>query len=256
MKKTSLLKSFICFFGVGCLFLFNFSCGLDVYEFIEPPSGVIHSPEYDTDDYQKKYFHFWTKEKDNANLANYKFLGTDVYYKIYNNLTTMNSERSTLQSLADSENSTNSADRMISSYSYQRLVYSGEKDAVLIPATGENKKVYIRLSNYLDQDEYSARICIGEETVVKGDEGYIGVPVRSGVSGNVLTFDFGRDGQNDAVPIDGDGDVKYSSTTTEEGKWYVQLFAVAVAQDTSFTPAYSSVCFIGAVTIDSNVEDN
>ncbi|MCR4734933.1 MAG: hypothetical protein K5829_08020 [Treponema sp.] len=256
MKKTPVLFKCFYFFIAGCLFLFNFSCGLDVYEVIPPPVSVIHQPDYNTTDHSEKYFSFYTEEK--FSLSAYTFLGTEVYYKIYNNVSTMTSERSTLESLASSTTSANSADRMISSYSYQLLTYDGRSTSVLIPKTGENREVYIRLSNYMESDDlkdFTARISIGVDDVFEGDD-YLGVPLRTTDSGSKRTFDFGRSGDTNSEPVDGDIDLKYSSSSTEDGCWYVQLFAVGVARDTSFALQYSSVLFLGAVTIDASSEDN
>ncbi len=256
MKKTSMLKRRTFIFGAGCLFLFLFSfisCGLDVFEVIPSPTSLIHQPEYNTEDSFEKYFNFWTK--DDFSLANYVFLGTEIYYKIYNNVSTMSSERSTLESLASSTTSANSADRMISSYGYQPLLFS-KKSAVSIPSSGANQQIYIRLSNYQDDSSFSARIAIGGKDVVAGSEGYLGVPLRTTESGSVRTFDFGRDGETNSEPLETDIDVKYSSSATESGKWYVQLFAVGVARDNSFSLNYSNVLYLGAVTIDATSEDN
>lgn len=257
MKKTSLHKKYWFFFA-GCLFLLNFvfiSCGLDVFEVIPSPTSVIHQPDYNTEDSVEKYFNFWTKE--DFDLSNYYFLGTEIYYKIYNNVNTMSSERSTLESLASSTTSANSADRMIASYKYQPLLFTG-KEAVSIPSSGSNKEVYIRLSNYQDSQAFSARVCIGGKDVLPGDSGFLGVPLRTTEGGSHRTFDFGRTGDENAVPAEGDIDVNYSSTSTDEDKkkWYVQLFAVGVARDNSFSLNYSNVLYLGAVTIDSSSIDN
>lgn len=253
MKKTLELQKLFVFFVVGCLFLFNLSCGLDVYEVIPAPTSVIHPLDYENEDPAEKYFNFWTNEK--FQLSNFTFLGTDVYYKIYNNYSTMLSDRATLQSLADSTTSTNSASTMRQSLSYQPLLYKGETSAVLIPAESANRQVYIRLSNYQDEPAYSARIFIGDKDN-EAEAKAVGVPVRNTGGGTVCTFDFGRTGDNDLEPVNGDIDVKASSTASEEGKWYVQLFAVGVARDNSFSTEYSNVLYIGAVTIDANQEDN
>ncbi len=244
--------------GAGCLFLFIFSfisCGLDVYEVIPSPTSLIHQPDYNTEDSFEKYFNFQTNE--NFTLANYVFLGTEIYYKIYNNVSTMSSERSTLESLASSTTSANSADRMISSYGYQPLLFS-RKSSVSIPSSSDNKnrQVYIRLSNYQDDSSFSARIAIGGKEIVAGKDGYLGVPLRTTESGSIRTFDFGRDGDTNSEPLETDIDVKYSSTATETGKWYVQLFAVGVARDNSFSLNYSNVLYLGAVTIDATSVDN
>ena len=64
-------------------FLLLFSCGLDVYYFVEPPfnSSVIVNPS----DPGEQYFSFTSADANNKEFqagGNFKFLGTDVYYKI------------------------------------------------------------------------------------------------------------------------------------------------------------------------------
>ena len=70
-------------------FLLLFSCGLDVYYFVEPPfnSSVIVNPS----DPGEQYFSFTSADAKAG--GNFKFLGTDVYYKIYSNLSTLQSQR-------------------------------------------------------------------------------------------------------------------------------------------------------------------
>ena len=75
-------KKLICFF-TSILFLLLFSCGLDVYYFVEPPFDSIPP------DQTFQVFSFTTADSDNTNPGvvgqTVNFLGTDVYYKIYTN---------------------------------------------------------------------------------------------------------------------------------------------------------------------------
>ena len=50
-----------------------------------------------------------------------------------------------------------------------------------------------------------------------------------------------------------DEDVKGRASN---GIWYVNMYAVSVGRDASYTPYYSLVCHLGSVAIDENSEDN
>ena len=79
-------RVFLSFLLTGCLILFNLSCGLDTFYVIDAPHHNEHIPEWDNPDIATdSYFEFWTVDKDYDSV---KFLGTDVYYKIYNQFST------------------------------------------------------------------------------------------------------------------------------------------------------------------------
>ena len=46
-----------------------------------------------------------------------------------------------------------------------------------------------------------------------------------------------------------DADYAYTSTTEEINAYYVALFAIAVARDSTYTPAYSTAVYLGSVKI-------
>lgn len=249
MKNRSKFIKFFCF--SICLF---FSCGLDVIIYIEPPKVFINRPEIIGEifsiDYENRYFEFETNESENSSTP--EFLGTSIYYKIYNNYSTMVSERTYLENLSnDDETSSRAPTQLIENYKYCLL----NNREPLISNSKKNKDVLIRLTDYQvtnyqeavkqGQERNAARIMIGKE--------FYSLPVR--VDGK-STFNFGRDGENDLIPQDGDIDVKYSSTTTEDGIWYVSMFAVAVGMDTTFTKTYSNILYLGTVVIDANSYDN
>ena len=253
MKNRGKFIKFFCF--SICLF---FSCGLDTFYVLSEPNAVFRPEVYDevfNIDFTKRYFDFQTNEEDFNEEENsgFRFMGTSVYYKIYNNFNTMISERSYLENLAyDDETSSKAPTQLIESYKYCLL----NNKEPLVSYNGMNKNVLIRLTDY-QVENYDQALQTGEEDnaariMIAGE--YLGkAPVR--VDGK-STFNFGRDGENDNVPQDGDNDVKYSSTTTEEGFWYVTMFAVAVGMDTTFTKTYSNIEYLGTVAIDANSYDN
>ena len=117
----------------GCLILFNLSCGLDTFYVIDGPTNVIHKPDCSSIDYSENYFDFFTADKEYDNI---RFLGTEVYYKIYKSSTRLNTEADDMILIANkSDNTTAAAERMIQSYKFQALRGAGHKgDNILIPS--------------------------------------------------------------------------------------------------------------------------
>ncbi len=219
----------------GCLILFNLSCGLDTFYVIESPTNVIHKPDCSSIDYSDNYFDFYTVDKEYDTV---KFLGTDVYYKIYKSSARLNSEADDLITIANkSDSASAAAERMIQSYKFQPLRASGHAaDSVLIPTVESNQRVVIRLNTYT---LYPAQI-----TIDGGDN--IGIPVR-----NLPTkpgFNF-KSNVSDTIPKSEDVDVNTSGTSTENNIWFVSMFAVAIGQDATYSPVYSNVLYLGSVRI-------
>ena len=128
MKANIEFKKIIYFISIICLFIFN-SCGLEDYIYISPPRTVWNPPEYDTQNILRSIT-FETNEKENVNDA---FLGTAVYYKIYNKCATMRSRSSSITSLISSTNESASAVKMIESYGYKQLCLNTGLESPLIP---------------------------------------------------------------------------------------------------------------------------
>ena len=219
----------------GCLILFNLSCGLDTFYVIDSPTNVIHKPDCSSIDYSDNYFDFYTVDKEYDTL---KFLGTDVYYKIYKSSSRLNSEADDLITLANkSDSTTGAAERMIQSYKFQPLRASGHAaDSVLIPTVESNQRVVIRLNTYT---LYPAQI-----TIDGGDN--IGIPVRNLPARPGFNF---KSNDSDTIPKSEDVDVNTSGTSTDNNIWFVSMFAVAIGQDSTYSPVYSNVLYLGSVRI-------
>ena len=115
--------------------------------------------------------------------------------------------------------------------------------------------MYIKLSSNKDEGpEYREGICIGsskmtsfsEEAALKID-GITVSPRRSLGANYGFTFKSG-DSLN-PLPKSGDEDVVYSSTASESGVWYVDMYAVSVGRDNTYTSSYSRPYFLGSVSI-------
>jgi hypothetical protein len=268
MNKGSKIKRKYCFefllsLSVCCLLFFS-GCGLDEYYMVEAPYLVKNQPTYSSL-FDLRYFDFYTNDSGQTSSSEFDYLGTAVYYKIFNNYSTMATACSAITSLNSSTTYSAAADKMIETYGYKELSYYDTSTGTVktpspfLPDTGENTRVYIRLMNYQD-GTYTAKI-------IKGWDGYTDslsvaatlIPRRN--ISDKYTFDFGRtssDPDNSKVPKEGDADVNYSSSFSDDDKkvWYVDLFAVAVGRDTTYTKYYSHVLHLGSISIDSSEEDN
>lgn len=251
-KNRFFLISGICFF-----LLLIAGCGLEEFPVLEQPSSVSGETSYLSSDYTKRYFSFRTSEANNSASSTLNFRGTEVYYKIYNNLSTMASAQNAINTLNTSTNSTAAATAIKETYAYKTLKLSEGSITPLIRSKGHTQYVYIRLTDYNDEMFRSA-ICVNSENesieMYKDEyslqyEGKKVYPRRSFDS--KYTFNFGGENtETDKVPKEGDEDVNWSSTPTEQGKWYIDVYAVSVAMNTTtWTEYYSTVLHLGSITI-------
>ena len=230
--RKRLLSSFIL---AGYLILFNTSCGLDTFYVVNSPTNVVHAPVHTSNDFTDSYFEFRIGD-DNPNV---KFLGTDVYYKIYKSASYLESQVDDLITIANKDESDTAAKKMIENYNYKPLRAKGhEGDSVLISSKiSKDTKIYIRLSDYTDL--YPAQIIIGNTQQ--------GIPVRN--LSEWPSFNFSTL-TSDLRPKSGDADVNSSGSSTEN-VWYISMFAVAIGQDANYSSLYSNVLYLGAVKIPS-----
>jgi len=256
MKSAGIMQK-NSFFLILCIFagIFFFSCGLEELLSLDSPTVTQNNPLYSSTDYLTWYSAFTTEERSQPD----EFIGTEVYYKIYNNYSSLTSQRSAILSVNTSSNSSAAATRMIETYTYQPLGASqNTNNVVYVPGTGSARRVVIRLKNYQDgsgytsdEDRYNFAACVR----IGGDyQTYI--PYRYDNSRSFDFFDYDEDnkgGNRDVEPKDGDSDYFYNSSGFSDGydnTYFVQLFAVAKAWNTTTcTPVYSLVLDLGSVPI-------
>lgn len=247
-------------------------CGLDQVYYLSAPTRVINVPEYSSF-FSEMYFEFETNEK--KEFDDFVYSGTEIYYKIYSRYnddlvsTDLSSERSGIYSISSSDNYANAASKMIDTYGYKPLYVCtpseenpddkkfDKLEACIIPFTGENKRVYIRLTDYQDLEGYSARVYY---TNSKDETQYIGseksFPCRYASSNS---FNFGRSGIRDAKPQKDNGESDLSYTDFDSGSentFYVALYAVVSGRDISYVTYHSNVLYLGCVPVNANTEDN
>src|SRR5574344_1693037 len=166
MKKAGLLrerKNITILSGIACFFLYLVllsGCGLDVYDVVlEAPYSDGHTAYYSSDDYTSRYFSFCTYEASpNESSSTFKFKGTAIYYKIFNNYSTMTSYQSAVSTLNTDSNYTSAIELMIDTQGYKQLKVSTGSITPLIKATGSNQYVYIRLTDYGTSTDYQQGI--------------------------------------------------------------------------------------------------
>ena len=249
MKKASInKKSVFCIFFFFFCFLF-FSCGLDVIEVIDPPTDGGYNPptiEYN-DDYASFVLRFATNEA-NSSSYNVNFIGTDVMYKIYSSESTLIEERNRINNLIlDDENNANLFEKYLEN-KFVSLKCSAHNEEVLIPKSNNNKnqEVYIRLSD--NTNEFPAKITVDNKSLASNNE--LTIPYRNIDGKEGITFNFSKyseDPEHNRIPEQGDSDVVGSSS--DDGVWYVLLYAVSKANDSSYNPVYSNLLYLGDVKI-------
>lgn len=213
------------------LFVFLFiSCGTDIYYSLEPPS-LVSSPSTDP---VSRYFCFYTNDSNNSSLD--VFLGTAVYYKIYNNTSTMNSDISSIN-LANKEYSSDGVNRLLS-LGYQPMTSSSTTDDPLFPVSTSNRKIRIRLFTEGSGDLYAEGIFINDSPSSWGN------PQRFDRS---HSFNFT---DSSMIPSLSDLDVK---GTQNEGttSWYVNAYAVSTGKDMYLANLYSQVIHLGYIVINT-----
>lgn len=242
-KAADIFKKF--FFIICCFFpcSFLFSCGLEEVTAVNAPAVTYHYPSYSSNDYTTYYCDFLTKETSQTD----SFIGTEIYYKIYNNSSVLLSERSSIESVNSTSNGSLSATRMIETYTYQPLGSNPQNsNSVFIPAAGTDRRVYFRIVDNGDGNDLKSDIRISG--ISAGS-----IPYRYS---NDKSFDFFDNDDNDTTdkidvePVSGDLDYKNSSTASVSGEYYVQFYAVAVAwNSSSLTRSYSLVLDLGSIPV-------
>lgn len=236
---------FTLFLIINVLF---FSCGLDTFYSLEPPVRTKNAPSYDTE-LLYNYFHFYTNDAANKLMQGFKYRGTEVYYRIYANYQIIE-EREDL--ILDLNNSTNylAAIERLKSYKYQPL-HTKEYGSDLSPLISvdnalNSQEIEIRLSKNPNYSQFSV-------PYIKKNGTVFATPVRCvDTTDGYLTFDFAETDESilNRIPSDGDEDYESGSFSgSYPNTYFVDLYAVAVGQDSTFTNYYSKVLHLGTVRI-------
>ena len=268
MQTGKYIKFLLSMMLSACLILFSLgSCGLDTFYYLDEPKSDGHQnlAVEGESDYLQDYFTCLSNEEASTgsnyeyfdSSSDFKFLGTEVVYRIYNSLSTLNSAVSSIESMASStSSSTNAATNLIETKGYKPLKLDKGSVAPLMQAgsTPNNRHLYVRLTSYGEDPKFQSSICISDMTLTTFEEdaalrknGEIVKPRR--YIDNSFGFEFNSGDENNPVPKSDDDDVTYSSTATEDGVWYVDMFALSVGRDATFTTTYSIPYHMGSVRI-------
>lgn len=185
-----------------------FSCGLEEIITVNEPKTTYIDPLYNSNEPLSWYCSFATEEGGQPD----SFVGTEVYYKIYNNTTNLLSQRSAINSVNTTSNASTAATRLITTYSFQPLsVYppvSGQ--SVFAPKNGANTRITFRPKSRAGSESYSGdsfesfRACVKYWGQLRG--------FVSGASGLMyLYYDSGTDGWS------------YSASYNESGSGYTAV---------------------------------
>lgn len=213
-------KKLICFF-TSILFLLLFSCGLEVYYFVEPPksSVEISNPPNEI----SQVFSFTTADSLNTDPSvvgqSVLFLGTDVYYKIYTNENVLIEQ----QEIIDSANVkyTENGIYKLNSLGFQKIRSNHYSDP-LIKKSNKNQSVDISL---FDNGYYRSEILVSDVD--------IGVPLR---------YNDGSFNINPGDILQGDD---INGNPTSDSNYYVLMYAVSVSTVNLSQRIYSSLCPLG-----------
>lgn len=203
-----------------------FSCGLDVYYFIEPPinSSAIENPSDST----QQIFTFTTQDSINTDtgvVGNVKFLGTQVYYKIYDDLSLLLKEKDQID-LVNLEYSENGYNKLLS-LNFQKLNSNPYSDPLIKKsATNSNQKVTI----VLQENSYN-------QPAIKIDDSKISIPLR---------YDLSTFARNSSDSFSGE-DTELNSENSEN--YFILLYSVSVGSVNLSQRVYSSLLFLGYLEI-------
>ncbi len=151
-RKTDKINFLVFFVLVEVFFM---SCGLEETIKVEAPVKTVSTPLYSDTDYSNRYCGFVTVEEANSDMDNAKFIGTEIYYKIYNNYSALTSQRSAITSVNTASNGTAAATKL-EGYTFQKLITYPQIGDVscFVPSENSDRVIIFRPKSYKGQEEY------------------------------------------------------------------------------------------------------
>lgn len=240
---------------------FFHSCGLEEVYYLQSPYENESVVTLANNQEIGWFCSFRTNETGNSSLPS--FLGTDVYYKIYNSANQLETDKNNIISYATSPtNPVESANYMIYKLNYQKLRKSYGNET-FIAKTGTNRNVYFRIKTTKGMEtqigeklwQFRACIYIDDSYSVNGSE-YI-YPMRVGGDKSFDFFDDDDDDNDkvrDVLPYyltesDKDDDYTYSTSGFNNDIYYVQFFAVSVGMNEELAEFWSPAVNIGSIAV-------
>lgn len=215
------------------ILLFVISCGIDVFIYLYPVEYRTHTP---SDNPVLNYFHFRTTDASNSSEAGAYFRGFEIYYRIYTNVSEMNSKKTAINTY-NTNNPSLAYNYLITTQKYRRMLTSDRIATPLIESSTINRMIAVRLLPY---DIYTDGLYI--------DEVLNGFPRRSvpeGIASPAALFDV------DEVGFD-DVDVTGSEFDFIPNRIYVHAYVLAYGYDESYKQLYSELFELGHITIEDD----
>lgn len=251
MKK---ILSGIC---IALFFSMTFlSCGLDTFYVVPQPNVLTSFATETNSDAQYNYVKFSTSE--NGMSSDFDFDGTVIYYKIYSSSETCNRIHTDIDAVNTESNYEQATNKVRSSYQILKCEDNVQNiQEFIVPGTGINKEVEIRLVDNYETDspisQYESYIKISGVNVYK--------PLRYLIQNSTKrTFNFGwrnKTGYSDvcATPASGDNDFDGGSVS-DNGYYYIDLYAVAYGHDVTYTQYYSRPAHLGVIKVKPSTPNN
>lgn len=212
------------------VFLLFFSCGIDVYHFIEPPK--CNQQRTGSTDDLNSYFDFTTADTSNNNTAlvgDLKSLGTEIYYKIYTSESTMQTQIEAIKT-ANTEYSDSGFNKM-SSYDYKLLESDKNKHPIIQGISADSNIV---VYPFATGTQTNPTIRINGVDYAK--------PTRTNNYGN---FDFTLDSA-----IAGNDIQEFDTPASDVKVLWINAYAVSVGSVNNLQRVYSSLCPLGYIRYD------
>ncbi|MGL4981974.1 MAG: hypothetical protein ACRC4W_03810 [Treponemataceae bacterium] len=217
---SGLARLIVC---ITVLFMLS-ACGLEETYILEQPIFVSNS---DNSDIANNFYRLRTNESTNASLGDI-FIGTVIYYKIYNSEKEMDSVISSISS-SNSEYSQSGYNKL-RSLDYKELLLDNTHGTVLIPQVNNNRLVEIRLNKEgSDANPFEKGLFI--------EKAFLGNPIRYNHKDFLDTDNF----QGDDVVI---------TSGISLDKWYINAYAISYGLDPYLSPIYSTLLHLGSVSVE------
>lgn len=249
--KKNISKLFLAmFFTAGIT-----SCGLDTFYLLKGPIIFYNRPELTNSDPVNNFVYFSTNENQNL-TSDFDFTGTIIYYKIYGKYESVSTDISLIESRNNDSNYGAALD-LIKSKGYRELrCDNNTEESFVINATGVNKNVKIRLTDYNLESDLNPSADNVPYIYINGVDTNKKPKRAERKNGQNLDFNFGRNKTDLNSPKPEPQDNDFDGVEPPDGVYYVNMYAVALGHDVTYKFYYSNLLYLGTIRINSNSEMN
>lgn len=240
--KNNLPKNMHGVLGIILSCIFFISCGLETVSYITAPE-LNYLPE-NTDSLQRIY-QFTTSDSLNSDEPTY--VGTTIYYRIYNNKTKMNSDINSIQNVNDDV--VDVGFNRMRDLNFVELGSSKKSllDSPLFERKFIDEEIIVRLYREGDSELFYPYFEVGGNYIQAS--GINVIPLRAEASKSFQFYDYLTDEKTDDFPQPDDIDVQYDSSA-QDTKWYVCAYAVSVGFiSETYSNYYSQLVYLGYIVV-------